>query len=124
MNSVRLASRTSAGVVAGIAAWSSYSHMVHVALRFGERPEVAYALPFSVDGMLVVASVAMVDDKRSGRRVRPVSRVAFAAGVAASVAANIAAAHPSVGARVIAAWPALALLLVVEMLSRSGRAVP
>jgi hypothetical protein len=39
--------------------------------------------------------------------------------VAASVAANIAAAHPSVGARIVAAWPAIAMLLVVEMLSRA-----
>jgi hypothetical protein len=37
------------------------------------------------------------------------------------VAANVCAAHPSLGARIVAAWPALALLLVVEMLSRSGR---
>jgi hypothetical protein len=74
--------------------------------------------------MLVVASVAMVDDKRSSRRVRPMARIAFAAGVAASIAANIAAAQPTWGARVVAAWPALALLLVVEMLSRSGRAHP
>jgi hypothetical protein len=87
-------------------------------LTFGERPEVAYALPFSVDGMLVVASVVMVDDKRHNRRVRPVARIAFAAGVLASVAANIAAAHPSAGARIVAAWPAVALLLVVEMLAR------
>src|SRR5437660_1475271 len=41
-----------------------------VALRFGERPEVAYVLPISVDGMLVVASAAMVEDKRSAREVR------------------------------------------------------
>jgi hypothetical protein len=108
----------SAGAVAAIAAWSSYSHMVHVALTFGERPEVAYALPCSVDGMLVVASVVMVDDKRRNHRVRPVARIAFAAGVLASVAANIAAAHPGVGARIVAAWPAVALLLVVEMLAR------
>jgi Protein of unknown function (DUF2637) len=85
---------------------------------------VAWLLPFSVDGMLVVASVAMVDDKRSGRRVRSMARIAFAAGVAASIAANIAAAQPTWGARIVAAWPALALLLVVEMLSRSGRAHP
>jgi hypothetical protein len=124
MNGTRLARNASAAVVAGTAAWSSYSHMVHVALRFGERPEVAWLLPFSVDGMLVVASVAMVDDKRSGHPVRPMARVAFVAGVAASIAANIAAAHPTWGARVVASWPALALLLVVEMLARSGRAEP
>lgn len=121
MNGTRLARNASAAAVAGIAAWSSWSHMVHVALRYGERAEVAYVLPLSVDGMLVVATVAMADDKRCGRTVRLSARVAFLAGVVASVAANIAAAQPSVGARIVAGWPALALLLVVEILSRSGR---
>lgn len=116
--SMRVARNISAGAVAVIAAFSSYSHTVHVALRCAERPEVAYALPVSVDGMLVVATVVMVDDKRRGHRPRPIARVAFAAGVAASLAANIAAAHPSPGARLVAAWPAIALLLVVEMLAR------
>ncbi|MET7398936.1 DUF2637 domain-containing protein [Dactylosporangium sp. NPDC005572] len=51
--------------------------MVHVALRYGERPEVAYVLPISVDGMLIVASAAMVEDKRNGNRVRWSARIAF-----------------------------------------------
>lgn len=119
MTPTRPARDVSTVAVAGIAAWSSWSHMVAVALRFGERPEVAYVLPLSVDGMLVVASAAMVEDKRAGRRVRWSARTAFAVGVAASVAANIAAAEPSLGARIVAAWPAVALLLVVEMLTRA-----
>lgn len=119
MTPTRIARDVSTVAVAGIAAWSSWSHMVAVALRFGERPEVAYVLPLSVDGMLVVASAAMVEDKRAGRRVRWSARTAFAVGVAASVAANIAAAEPSLGARIVAAWPAVALLLVVEMLTRA-----
>ena len=118
MTPTRIARNISTVAVASIAAWSSWSHMVHVALRFGERPEVAYVLPISVDGMLVVASAAMVEDQRAGQHVRWSARVAFAIGVAASVAANIAAAHPTVGARIVAAWPAVALLLVAEMLSR------
>ncbi|WP_327005499.1 DUF2637 domain-containing protein [Dactylosporangium sp. NBC_01737] len=121
MNAMRLARAASTAAVASIAAWSSWSHMVHVALRFGERPEVAYVLPISVDGMLIVASTVMVDDKRNGGRVRWSARIAFVAGVAASVAANIAAAEPTAGARIVAAWPAVALLLVVEMLARARR---
>ncbi|GAA1785771.1 hypothetical protein GCM10009682_04760 [Luedemannella flava] len=121
VNTTRLASNLSAAVVAGIAAWSSYHHMVSVALSVGERPDVAYVLPLSVDGMLVVASVAMVDDRRNGRRVRWSARLAFVAGVVASVAANVAAAQSTVGARIVAAWPAIALLLTVELLSRTGR---
>lgn len=120
-NGTRLARNLSAGIVAGIAAWSSYRHMTHVALSVGEQPAVAYVLPLSVDGLLVVASIAMVDDKAAGRAVRWSARVAFAAGIVASLGANIAAAHPTLGARVVAAWPALALLLTVELLSRAGR---
>lgn len=120
---VRLSRNLSAAVVAGIAAWSSYQHMVHVALDVGERADVAYVLPLSVDGMLVVASCAMVDDRASGRTVRWSARIAFAIGVLASLAANVAAAHPNVAARIVAAWPALALLLTVELLSRVGRLV-
>jgi hypothetical protein len=112
------------GGVALIAAWSSYSHMVHLVLRYGERPEVAYALPFSVDGMLLVSTIVMADDKRRGHGVRPLARLSFIIGVAASVAANIAAAHPNLGARIIDAWPALALLLVVEMLARPPAGTP
>jgi hypothetical protein len=106
------------GGVALIAAWSSWYHMAHLAARYGERPEVAYALPFSVDGMLIVTSIVMVDDKRRHSSVRPVARFAFVVGVIASVAANIAGADPTLGARGIAAWPPIALLLIVEMLAR------
>ncbi len=70
LTGTRIARNVAAGAVASIAAWSSYSHMTHVALHFGERPEVAYLLPLSVDGLMVVASVAMVDDKAAGSTVR------------------------------------------------------
>ena len=123
LNPTRVTSTLGAGAVAGIAAWSSWSHMVGVALHVGERPEVAYLLPLSVDGLLIVASAAMVDDKRNGRTPRWSARVAFAVGVAASLGANVAHAQPTWGARAVAAWPALALLLVVELLSRRGRTV-
>ena len=121
MNPTRVARNLTTVAVASIAAWSSWSHMVHVALRFGERPEVAYVLPISVDGMLIVASTVMVDDQRAGRPVRWSARIAFLAGVTASVAANITAAQPTLGARIVVAWPAVALLLVVEILSRARR---
>jgi hypothetical protein len=123
VNAVRLTSTLGAGVVAGIAAWASYSHMSEVALRVGERADVAYLVPLSVDGLLVVASAAMLDDKRVGRKPRLSARIAFGIGIAASVSANIAHAHPTVGARIVAAWPAFALLLVVELLARRGRTV-
>jgi len=121
LNITRLTSTIGAGAVAGIAAWSSWSHQVHVAMMVGEREEVALVLPLSVDGLLIVASAAMVDDRRNGRRPRLSARIAFAVGVLATVGANVASAQPTIGARLVAAWPAVALLLVVELLSRRGK---
>src|SRR3954453_17647997 len=47
--------------IAGIAAWVSYWHMAGVAARYGETGAAAYLLPISVDGLVVVASISLVD---------------------------------------------------------------
>src|SRR4029453_11299382 len=52
------------------------------------------------------------------RRIRWAVRVTLAFGVAASVAANILHADPNPISQSIAAWPPLALLLTVELVSR------
>src|SRR5688572_11036804 len=49
------------GSVAGIAAWVSYGHMVEVARRFGEAGHTPYLLPISVDGLIIVASICLVE---------------------------------------------------------------
>lgn len=117
MNVRRVASIGSALVVAGIAAYASYSHMRHLALEYGQDAAVATLLPVSVDGLMVVATLALGD----GRRYRWSAWAAFWAGVAASVVANVLAAPPSGIARTISAWPAIAFLLVVEVITRGGR---
>ncbi|MFC4148054.1 DUF2637 domain-containing protein [Micromonospora mangrovi] len=51
-----------AAPIAAIAAWVSYSHMAGVAARYGEtQAAAAYLLPLSVDGLVVVASVSLVE---------------------------------------------------------------
>ncbi|MEU1968922.1 DUF2637 domain-containing protein [Micromonospora sediminicola] len=51
-----------AAVIAGIAAWVSYWHMAGVAARYGETDAAAsYLLPISVDGLVVVASISLVE---------------------------------------------------------------
>lgn len=47
--------------IAGIAAWVSYWHMSGVAARYGETGAAPYLLPFSVDGLVIVASVCLVE---------------------------------------------------------------
>ncbi|MFG3301006.1 DUF2637 domain-containing protein [Micromonospora chersina] len=48
-------------VIAGIAAWVSYWHMAAVASRYGETNGSQYLLPLSVDGLVVVASICLVE---------------------------------------------------------------
>ncbi|HWG98203.1 MAG TPA: DUF2637 domain-containing protein, partial [Pilimelia sp.] len=47
--------------IAGIAAWVSYWHMAAVAARYGETGTSPYLLPLSVDGLIVVASICLVE---------------------------------------------------------------
>lgn len=47
--------------IAGIAAYVSYWHMAAVAARYGENGVAPYLLPLSVDGLIVVASVSLVE---------------------------------------------------------------
>lgn len=48
-------------LIAGIAAWVSYWHQVAVAVRYGETGASPYLLPLSVDGLVVVASICLVE---------------------------------------------------------------
>nr|WP_091321808.1 DUF2637 domain-containing protein [Micromonospora chersina] len=49
-------------VIAAIATWVSYWHLVGVAARYGEiGAGAAYLLPISVDGLVIVASVSLVE---------------------------------------------------------------
>ncbi|WP_412099097.1 DUF2637 domain-containing protein [Micromonospora ureilytica] len=118
MNARRVASLAGTVAVTVIAAVGSYDHMRELALRAGQTPLLATLLPLSVDGMILVATLALND----GRRSRWSAWLAFLVGVAASLAANVLVAEPNAVSRVVSAWPAVALLLTVEVLARSGRA--
>lgn len=116
----RWISRTAAVTVAGLAGIAgalSYSHMRKLAQDHGQAGWHAHAFPLSVDGIEIVASLVLLADRRAGRRSGWLSWTALAAGTAGSLAANIATAHPDLVSRVIAGWPALALLLAVKLLS-------
>ncbi|MFD6757281.1 DUF2637 domain-containing protein [Micromonospora gifhornensis] len=48
-------------IIAGIAAWVSYWHMVAVIGRYGETGAGPYLIPLTVDGLVIVASVCLVE---------------------------------------------------------------
>jgi hypothetical protein len=112
----RAAAATVAGL-AGIAGAISYSHMRQLAVDHGQAGWHAHAFPLSVDGIEIVASLVLLADRRAGRRSGWLPWAALATGTAGSLAANIATAGPGIISKIVAGWPALALLIAVKLLS-------
>lgn len=103
--------------LASIAGAISYSHMRNLAAAHGETGWQAHAFPLSVDGIEIVASLVLLADRRVGRPSGWLPWAALAAGTMASLAANVAAAGTDLIGRVVAGWPAFALLVAIKLLS-------
>ncbi|GID28879.1 DUF2637 domain-containing protein [Paractinoplanes brasiliensis] len=83
---VRIAATAS---IAAIAAWVSYWHMAGVVSRYGEVGAAPFLIPLSVDGLVVVASVCLVE--LSGRMQREVEEVNVRTAVETVAAPDITA---------------------------------
>src|SRR5690606_11547026 len=119
----RITSRAMAAVVALVAGVISYGHIRQVATASGELEIAAALLPVGIDGLIIVGTLAMMEDKRQRRYPRLSARVALGFGIAATVGFNIASAEPSWSARAVAVVPAVSFLLAVEVLVRTGKAI-
>lgn len=104
-------------VVAAVAAIASFDHQRELAVLAGEGWR-AWLLPLSVDGLVVAATMVMLDRRRAGQAAGALPWLSLVLGVAASLAANVAAAEPTLVGRLVAAWPPVALLLAFELLLR------
>jgi hypothetical protein len=104
-------------LVALVAAVASYEHMRALAVVAGEGWR-SWLLPISVDGLAVAASMTMLVRRRAGLPAGGLAWAALLMGLGASMAANVAAAQPTVAGRLVAAWPPVALLLAYELLMR------
>jgi hypothetical protein len=110
--------------VAAVAAVISYRHAYELVSTHGETGLTADLVPFTVDGLIVAASMLILDANRRGRPVPPLARWCLGAGIVATICANVAhgLGHGPVGA-LVSAWPALALAGSFELLMlliRSG----
>jgi hypothetical protein len=117
----------SIGTVTGVAALASYEHQVDVATLAHQATLLAHTLPLSIDGMLLVATLAMSEDKANGRKPRGWARFGFWFGAAVSTAANIASTVVHYGDPLSIAWSMVApivLLVVVEIMARPGKPKP
>jgi hypothetical protein len=102
-------------LVAVVAAVISYCHMHELTLRSGEEWR-SVLIPFSVDGMLVATTLAIVDRRRANLPAGWVPWTGLGLGLVASLVANIAAARPELVAQLVAAWPPVALAVSIETL--------
>lgn len=113
--------------IAVVAAIVSYRHALTVARDHGETGATAYMTPITIDGLVIVASMVMLDAARRRQHPPGLAWCALALGIGATLAVNIlyGVQHGPVGA-VIAAWPAVALTIAVELLMGMirRRAVP
>ncbi|HEX6235991.1 MAG TPA: DUF2637 domain-containing protein [Acidimicrobiales bacterium] len=107
--------------VALVAAVASYEHMRALAEVAGEGWR-SWLLPISVDGLTVAASMTMLVRRRAGQRSGALAWAALLLGLGASLAANVAAAEPTVVGRLVAAWPPVGLLLSYELLMQQIKA--
>ncbi|MFI0420518.1 DUF2637 domain-containing protein [Spongiactinospora sp. 9N601] len=120
-NIIRRTTIATVVVLAAIAAIVSYQHMHQLAIQHGESFWSAALVPLAVDGMIVAASLALLEDSRAGRRGGLLPWLFLIISSGASLAANVAIAEPTFTARIIAAWPSLALIGAYEMLMRMIR---
>ncbi len=123
--SIRAATALVVVALGAIAAYVSYTHALEVATAHGEAGAAGRLLPLTIDGLVFVASMVMLDSARQGGRTPRLAAWALGAGIGATVAVNVVhgLAHGPIGAA-ISAWPAVTLVLVVELLMgmvRRGR---
>lgn len=116
---VRTVTVAAVSVVALVAATASFAHVHTLAERAGEGWR-ALLSPLSVDGLLVAASMVMLVRRRAGLPAGVLPWTGLVLGLGASLAANVAAAHPEwrtpVLDGVVSAWPAVALAISFELL--------
>jgi hypothetical protein len=109
------------GMLALIAGTVSYLHMHLLVELHGQPGWVAALTPLSVDGMIVAASTTLLADLRTGGRGGFLPWALLVAGSAASLAANVAAAEPTITGRMMAAWPPFSVIAAYELLMRQVR---
>jgi hypothetical protein len=118
--------------VAAVAAYVSYWHAVEVVTHHAEPGVIGHLYPVLIDGIVVAASMVLLDAARHSEPAPPLAWWMLGAGVAVTLAANVAfGAQAGIGSALWAAWPAAAfvgcyetvMLLVRASARRSGEVV-
>jgi hypothetical protein len=114
---IRITTALAVATVAAVAAVISYRHAYELVSTHGETGVTARLLPFTVDGLILAASMLILEANRRHQPVPPLARWCLGAGILATIGANLAygLGHGPIGA-LVSAWPALALAGSFELL--------
>ncbi|GHE28723.1 hypothetical protein GCM10017673_34030 [Streptosporangium violaceochromogenes] len=114
---IRVATTAVVALLAAVAAVVSYRHILEVVREHGETGWVAYLVPLTVDGLLVAASLTLLEAARRRHTRHWLSWVAVAVGISLTLGANVLHGwkHGVIGA-IIAALPAVTLTISFELL--------
>ena len=118
---IRVTTALAVAAVAAVAAVISYRHAYELVTTHGETGLTARLLPFTVDGLILAASMLILDASRRHQLVPPLARWCLGAGIGANLAHGLG--HGPLGA-LISAWPALALAGSFELLMTLIRTRP
>jgi hypothetical protein len=126
---IRITTALAVATVAAVAAVISYRHAYELVSTHGETGVTARLLPFTVDGLILAATMLILDANRRHQPVPPLARWCLGAGILATIGANLAhgLGHGPIGA-LVSAWPALALAgsfeLLMTLIRMENRARP
>jgi hypothetical protein len=114
---IRLSTAAAVLAVAGIAAYVSYWHAYAVVQAHGETGITARLEPATIDGLVYASSMVVLYAARHRVPAPTLARWLLGLGIAATLTANMAQgwSHGPVGA-VVAAWPAVSLVGLYELL--------
>lgn len=114
---IRITTALAVATVAAMAAVISYRHAYELVSTHGETGVTARLVPFTVDGLILAASMLILDANRRNQPAPALARWCLGAGIAATIGANLAhgLGHGPIGA-LVSAWPALALAGSFELL--------
>ena len=119
-NAIKWSSVGAVGLLAAVAGWISYTHALDVVRLYRVPQPIDYAYPATVDGLIYVASMVLLDiaRRRAGRSYAFwLAWGVLGLGVLVTGAVNAWAGLPyGPWGAVIYAWPAVALVLSYELL--------
>jgi len=120
---VRLATVLAVVAVAGVAAYVSYWHAVDVVTRHGERGSIGRLYPVLIDGIVIAASMVVLDAARHLDNAPKLAWCLLGSGIAVTLAANVSYGVVfGLSGALWAAWPAFAFVGCFELLMMLVRA--